>query len=184
MAFWTIRNEKNENGPPDKVAGLSLLELLVSLLILSILSLLTVPSFQRWQEKNAFKHFATRVTELAKQTRIHSLAQQKTFYLIAKIETDNCLLISNEQDCSCASYQTCALNEASYWELPTAWNTKLSTVGSTDKTVAFNKHGTLNFGSNTTFTLSSEHFNAKVTFSSLGRIRLCSEQSFVGIAPC
>ncbi|MBJ2129998.1 prepilin-type cleavage/methylation domain-containing protein [Alteromonas sp. IB21] len=184
MAFWTMHKGKHTNKRPNTMTGLSLFELLVSLLILSILSLLTVPSFQRWQEKNAFKHFATRVTELAKQTRIQSLAQQKTFYLIAKIETDNCLMVSADQDCSCASYQTCALNEASYWELPTAWNTKLRTVGSTDKTVAFNKHGTLNFGSNTTFTLSSERFNAKVTFSSLGRIRLCSEQYFVGIAPC
>jgi len=184
MAFQILRKGEITKKVPSTIAGVTLFELIVSLLVLSILSLLAAPSFQQWQEKNAFKHFATRVAELAKQTRIQALAQKETFFLIAKIESDNCLLISREENCSCATFQTCALNEASFWELPTRWNTKLSTSDNTDKVVAFNQYGTLDFGSSTTFNLSSERFNAKLTFNSLGRVRLCSDQYLAGIALC
>ena len=64
------------------------------------------------------------------------------------------------------------------------WDLKISTTNNRNKVIAFNKNGTLNFASSTTLTLSSQRFNAKLVINSLGRIKLCSLQTFSGIAPC
>ncbi|AXT39750.1 prepilin-type N-terminal cleavage/methylation domain-containing protein [Alteromonas sp. BL110] len=184
MAFPEGRNKKREYSGFKRTIGMSLIELLIVISITSILSVSTVPSFRTWLERNDFKHFASQLANSAKQARIYALTQKKPYYLIAKFENANCVIISDNENCTCSTNQHCALNDAAFWELPAKWNAKLTTLNAEDKTVVFNQHGTLNFGSATTFKLSSDHFAAKVTISPLGRVKLCSEQPITGITLC
>lgn len=184
MAFPERRNEKREDNGYMRAIGMSLIELLIVISITSLLSVSAVPSFQTWLERNDFKHFASQLANAAKQARIYALTQKKPYYLIAKFENANCVIISADENCTCSTYQNCVLNDAAFWELPAKWNSKLTTLNARDKTVAFNQQGTLNFGSATTFKLSSDHFAAKVTVSPLGRVKLCSEQRITGITLC
>lgn len=184
MAFLEGRNKNREKNGYGRAIGMSLIELLIVICITSILSVSAVPSFQAWLERNDFKYFASQLANAAKQARIYALTRKRPFYLITKFENANCVIISDDEDCTCSTYQHCAQNDAAYWELPAKWNAKLTTLNEKDKTVAFNQQGTLNFGSATTFKLSSDHFAAKVTISSLGRVKLCSEQHIIGIPPC
>jgi len=121
---------------------------------------------------------------IAKQARMKALINKKNMFLIAQIEHNSRVLVSEEDSCSCATRQSCALTESSFLSLPSRWNTELSTTNNEDKIIAFNKNGTLNFASNTTLTLSSQRFRAKLVINTLGRIKLCSVQSISGIAPC
>ena len=173
-----------DNSTKKYSRGFTLLELLVALLLISILSVVAIPSFQEWQERNAFKQFATRLTGLAKETRIHALTQGRSIYLITKINSEQCVLISEDKHCTCATHKNCTINNAAYWPLPTLWNLQLATSNGKDKTIAFNRHGLLNFGGNTTFTLTSQRFDANVIINTLGRVKLCSVQPFTGVAPC
>ncbi|CAA0269307.1 conserved hypothetical protein [Alteromonas alvinellae] len=184
MAFPDGKNIKRENSGDRRAIGMSLIELLITICITGILSVSTVPSFQAWLERNDFKHFGSQLASSAKQARIYALTSKKPFYLITKFENASCVIISDDENCTCSTYRLCAQNDAAYWELPTKWNSKLTTLNAKDKTIAFNRHGTLNFGSATTFKLSSNHFAAKVTVSPLGRVKLCSEQHITGIPPC
>ena len=184
MAFPKGKNKKREDNGYRLATGMSLVELLIVISITSILSVSAVPSFQTWLERNDFKHFASQLANSAKQARIYALTRKKPFYLITKFENANCVIISDDANCTCTTYQHCAQNDAAYWEPPAKWNSKLTTLNAKDKTVAFNQNGTLNFGSATTFKLSSNHFAAKVTVSPLGRVKLCSEQHITGIVPC
>ncbi|AGP82504.1 hypothetical protein I533_12720 [Alteromonas mediterranea MED64] len=184
MAFHLSNGKVKQTHTLNMVMGFTLLEVLIAVLLLSILSMIAAPSFQRWQERHAFKHFATHFANLARHARIYALTHKKPFYLIAKVENTHCVMISDDEHCTCSTHQSCAVNDAAYWEPPTQWSTQLATLNGTDKTVAFNQHGTLNFGSNTTFTLASQHFNGKVTINALGRVKLCSVQSVVGVASC
>ena len=184
MAFHLFTSNDKIHTSKWRQDGFSLLEMLVVLAIISLLSLIAVPSFDEWNERNAFKHAATSLAALAKQARIQALLHKKDIFLITEIEHNNCVLVSAKSACSCATHQSCTISESSFLSFPSRWNTKLTTTNNTDKVVAFNKNGTLNFSSNTTLTLSSQRFRAKLVINTLGRIKLCSVQSISGIAPC
>ena len=184
MAFSKRSNKQKIVKRYRHFTGMSLVELLIVIGITSILLVSAAPSLQLWLEKNDFKVFSSQLANSAKQARIHALTRKKPFYLMAKFENANCVIISDSENCTCSMHQHCAVNDAAFWELPTKWDLKLTTLNAKDKTVAFNQQGTLNFGSATTFKLSSNHFAAKVTISPLGRVRLCSEQVITGITLC
>ena len=184
MAFSEGSKKRREENSYKHAIGMSLVELLIAIFITSILSVSAVPSFQMWLERTEFKVFATQLVNAAKQARIYALINKKRYYLIAKIENANCLIISDDESCTCSTYQHCALNDAAFWELPTKWNFKLITLDAKNKSIAFNQHGTLHFGNATTLKLSSNHFAAKVTISPLGRVKLCTEQDMTGVTPC
>lgn len=167
-----------------RARGVTLLELLIAISLAGVLSAIALPSYQMWLERNAFRHFATHLTNTAKQARIYALTQKRLYYLIAEIENANCVILSDDENCTCSTYQHCALNNDAVWVLPSKWNAKLSTLNAKDKTVVFNQHGTLNFGTNATFNLSTENFEAKVTINPLGRVKLCSDQNITGVALC
>lgn len=184
MAFHAYTSNNKLSIPQRRLNGFTLLEMLIVLAVISLLSLIAIPSFDAWNERNAFKHAATGIASLAKQARMKALINKKNMFLIAQIEHNSCVLVSEEDSCSCATRRSCALTESSFLSLPSRWNTELSTTNNEDKIVAFNKNGTLNFASNTTLTLSSQRFRAKLVINTLGRIKLCSVQSISGIAPC
>ncbi|MBT3136955.1 prepilin-type N-terminal cleavage/methylation domain-containing protein [Alteromonas sp. ALT199] len=184
MAFPKGKIKKRKDNGYKRAKGMSLIELLIVICLTSILSVSAVPSFQTWLEQNDFKHFSSQLANSAKQARIYALTQKKPYYLITKFEHASCVIISDDENCTCSTYPNCAVNNAAFWEIPAKWNSKLTTLNAKDKTVAFNQHGTLNFGSATTFKLSSHHFDAKVTISPLGRVKLCSEQRITGITLC
>ena len=173
MAFHAYTSNNKLSIPQRRLNGFTLLEMLVVLAVISLLSLIAIPSFDAWNERNAFKHAATGIASLAKQARMKALINKKNMFLIAQIEHNSCVLVSEVDSCSCATRQSCALTESSFLSLPSRWNTELSTTNNEDK-----------IASNTTLTLSSQRFRAKLVINTLGRIKLCSVQSISGIAPC
>ncbi|WP_394221101.1 Tfp pilus assembly protein FimT/FimU [Alteromonas gracilis] len=185
MAFFHFPFGKiTKNNSSLSFNGFTLIEVLGVLLLMSILSLIAVPSFQEWQERNAFKSFATRTAALAKESRIHALTEGKTVYLITQINSEQCILISEDKSCTCSTHKSCVVNDAAFWSMPTLFKMKLKTSNGEDKTLAFNRNGSLNFGDSTTFTLTSQRYKASVIINTLGRVKLCSFQPFVGIAQC
>lgn len=184
MAFQSFTSNINIKTSERTLAGFTLLEMLVVLATIGLLSVIAAPSFESWQERHAFKHAATSLASLAKQARMNALVHKKNMFLIAEVEDGKCVLLSDDVTCTCSHRQSCTLNDVSFVVPSARWDLKISTTNNRNKVIAFNKNGTLNFASSTTLTLSSQRFNAKLVINSLGRIKLCSLQTFSGIAPC
>ena len=79
MAFHAYTSNKLSI-PQRRLNGFTLLEMLVVLAVISLLSLIAIPSFDAWNERNAFKHAVNGIASLAKQARMKALINKKNMF--------------------------------------------------------------------------------------------------------
>ncbi|WP_412725910.1 pilus assembly FimT family protein [Alteromonas sp. D210916BOD_24] len=164
--------------------GYSLLELMLAISLFTLLTAFAAPSFVTYREQVHFLQAVDNIAQLAKTARTLALTLQQPMYFIVNIHNDSCVALSEYEYCDCNTLNSCASDHVLQPRAQLSDDIWLSTTQNHNTKVIFNSLGAVHFGSSTTLTVSSSQYNAKVTISSLGRVKACSQQILRGIARC
>lgn len=186
MVFVSNTNDSTKRNVSrcHSLSGYSLLELMLTISVIVFLSALAAPSFLSYQEQVRFLHAVDNVAKFAKTARTLALTMQQPMYFIVNIHNDSCVALSEYESCDCNTLNSCTSEHVLQPRAQLSDDIWLSTTQNDSTKVIFNSLGAVHFGSSTTLTVSSPHYSAKVTISSLGRVKACSQQSLRGIARC
>jgi type IV fimbrial biogenesis protein FimT len=152
-----------------KSQGITLIELLVTLAVMAIISGIGLPSYNAIVNETKLIGLTQQLVEALRVTKQLAITRDKTQYLsVNMVGPERCWGISSQPVCNCSVSSSCALEN---YQISTDYST--ITLNTNRDTLSFSPlSGSTNGAS---YTLSAGSGSVKVTVSTLGRIRACSE---------
>ncbi|WP_432741316.1 GspH/FimT family pseudopilin [Methylobacter sp. G7] len=166
----------------QKHAGFTLLEVMIVVAIIGILAAIAVPSYQDMLERNRLKQAAEGLKSDMQFARTEAIKRSQTV-LVTRTPGNAgtwCYGLSIKAACSCAQLTTTA---ADYCEIKRVLGTDFSTTNmeaAVGNNSSFNsRRGTIG-ASGVTF--STNNYAARVVFTDVGRVRICTPSGSTGIS--
>ncbi len=166
----------------QKNAGFSLLETMTVVAIIGILAAIAVPSYQDMIERNRLKQVAEALKSDLQFARTEAIKRSQNV-LITRTPGNAgawCYGLSIKAACSCAQVTTTAID---YCEIKRVSGTDFNTV---NMDAAVGNNSTFSFMRGTigadNVTFSTNNYAARVVFSNVGRVRICTPSGSAGIS--
>lgn len=158
------------------VAGLTLIEAVVTLAVLAILATLTLPSFGALLGRHRLAAAAEGLAADLSQARFHAAQTGQATYVSFRAGADWCYAVSAAPGCGCESAAAaCQLKAVRAADLP---GVTLAAAGG----LRFDPQATVNAPSPIRWTAGDRAL--EVRLSGLGRARVCSPDGQAGQAAC
>jgi type IV fimbrial biogenesis protein FimT len=165
----------------QKNTGFTLLEVMIVVAIIGILAAIAVPSYQDMLERNRLKQVAEGFKSDMQFARTEALKRSQT--VLVTRTTGNagawCYGISIKAACSCAQATTTATDYCEIKRVLGADFTTINMDSANGNSFFSSRRGTIAANG---VTFSTTHYKARVTFSDVGRVRLCTPSGSTGIS--
>jgi type IV fimbrial biogenesis protein FimT len=166
----------------QKKAGFTLVEVMIVIAIIGILAAMAVPSYQDMIERNRLKQAVESLKSDLQLARTRAIKQSKNIIVSRTTGSAGawCYGISETTtSCDCKQVTTATTDDC---EIKSVSGSAYSTVnmdsGSGNSTFSF-RRGTI--GANGV-TFSTTNYEARVTFSDVGRVKICTPSGSAGIS--
>lgn len=165
--------------------GVTLPECLIVVTIIALLSTLAAPSLATWHHQQQVVSRMHAVAQLLRSGAQHAATRSQNVYLIARGGRQWCLRLSYSARCSCLAAPTCPFDGApALIQADPAADVGLVPASSRSPLVVFAPHAGLTPGFATSITIQHGHYEGKVIYSALGRVRMCLKEPLRGIPAC
>lgn len=161
-------------------AGFTLLEALIVVAIIGIIATLAVPAYQNVLERNSLKQVVESLKSDLQLARVKAIKQSQNIRINRSSGSDGawCYGLTAKSACDCT--ETTPSN-SDYCEIKRVLGSQFQPIdmdsASGNSTFDF-RRGTI--GANGV-TFSSENYTARVVFSSVGRVRICTPSGTTGL---
>ncbi|QPG06505.1 prepilin-type N-terminal cleavage/methylation domain-containing protein [Salinimonas marina] len=156
-------------------AGFSLPELLITLMVLVLITQLAMPPLTRWQQENALRTQAQRLSLFLRDAQQLAITLNKPVYVISRAGNGPaCLVIAYAANCPCTTQAPCSVRHSQEAQL---FRGRVALLGSTYtpvKPLLFQALSGLSFGHAGSFVIGNGSMQIKLILNNLGRIRLCT----------
>ncbi len=167
-----------------KLNGYSLMECLIATSLVLVTSVLATPSLSNWFEKQEVKSALFHTGSLLKQARNEAFSQGVDVTIVIDPMGAGCIGATANSSCDCFVANACELGATPRSLQLSDYNSEITSTTSQKRYLQFNKlHGFLN-GPGITISLQNQSYSGNVIVSSLGRIRLCTDQTILGVPQC
>lgn len=166
------------------IAGLSLLELLITLSIVLFLAVIAVPSFSQQRDALSLREASMRVTQLLKQARQMAITKRQDTFVVFTSGPDWCVAVSIDPHCVCGL--TCQVDKpnmiVTQQKTPA---TLINTQFAGGHYLRFDGTHGMSIGHAGQFIFAAATQRVRVILSNLGRVRICAENSSIwGLQQC
>ncbi len=158
--------------------GFTLVEALIVIAIIGILSAIAVPSYQDMIERNQLKQAAEGLKSDMQFARTEALKRSQI--VVVSRSPGNagvwCYGLNANTTCDCTTAGSCAIKSISGSDFGSIVN---MVAGATNNSTFDYRRGTI--GANG-ITFSTSHYAARVIFSDIGRVTICTPSGSTGIS--
>ncbi|GEA11864.1 hypothetical protein KUL49_22390 [Alteromonas sp. KUL49] len=171
-------------GNVTRLNGYSLMECLIATSLVLISSALAAPSLSSWFEKQDLKNALIHTALFIKQARNEAIAQSMSVNIVVDPSREGCIGATLNTTCDCFAPSSCEVKSIPRSIQFEKYNTSVRLSVPQKIHMQWDKlHGFVD-GPGFTVGLNNNEHSGKVIISTLGRVRFCSEQVMLGIAPC
>jgi type IV fimbrial biogenesis protein FimT len=158
----------------QKNSGFTLLEIIIVIAIIGIISALAVPSYRDMIERNRLKQVAEALKSDLQFARTEAIKRSQNSVISRSPGTAGgwCYGLNVGANCTCTTPGSCAIKTISGSEFSSAVNMDAATG---NNSTFDSRRGTIGADS---VTFSTSHYAAKVVFSDVGRVRICTPSIF------
>jgi type IV fimbrial biogenesis protein FimT len=156
----------------QRIFGFTLLEIMIVIAIIGIISAMAVPSYQDMIERNRLKQAAEGLKSDVQFARTEAIKRSQNV-VVSRLPGNAggwCYGLNVNSNCTCTTAGSCAIKTISGSDFSSAVNMDVPSDTVNNGTFDF-RRGTI--GANGV-TFSTSHFAARVIFSAVGRIKVCT----------
>jgi type IV fimbrial biogenesis protein FimT len=156
----------------QKDSGFSLVETMTVVAIIGILAAIAVPSYQDMIERNALKQVAEGLKSDLQWMRTEAIKRSQDIHVSRSPGNSGgwCYGLNVNSNCTCTTAGSCVVKTISGSNFSSAVNMDIPSDNVNNGTFDF-RRGTI--GPNGV-TFSTVHYAARVVFSAIGRVRICT----------
>jgi type IV fimbrial biogenesis protein FimT len=160
----------------QKSAGYTLLEAMIIVAIIGILAAIAVPSYQDTLERNRLKQVVESLKSDLQFARTEAIKSSQDVVVSRTTGSAGtwCYGLNVAASCNCATAGSCSIKTVA----GSAFSTKVSMDSASGNSTFDYRRGTI--GANGV-TFSTANYKARVVFSDVGRVRICTPAGSTGI---